>query len=288
VQNHSAKFKSFKFSTVVLRFAFLAFSLSGYQLQAACLALTLTAGCAYQAKNPSQESLLLESTKADFANWPDRIIEDSKDTFLKSDNMTALLLAGAASVAMHQSADKEIAEHFEKHSAFQGFADEALNVVGHPGTHLAGIALWYALSAEEQDECNTERAWTMLTAVSVTGLVTTGLKAIRDNERPNGRNWAWPSWHASSSFAVASVLDEFYGPKVGIPAYAAASLVAYRMMDAGDHWASDVVFGATLGWVVGHTIANKHKEPEVAGFRVLPYLMTDRCPAIGISLTKRF
>ncbi|HUS73652.1 MAG TPA: phosphatase PAP2 family protein, partial [Sedimentisphaerales bacterium] len=108
------------------------------------------------------------------------------------------------------------------------------------------------------------------------------------NETPNGKRWAWPSGHTSSSFTVAAVLDEFYGPKVGIPAYAVASVVAYRMMDTGDHWASDVVFGATLGWVVGHTIAGKHKKLEIAGFTVLPYMGNGDGPTAGISLVKQF
>ena len=129
----------------------------------------------------------------------------------------------------------------------------------------------------------------MITALSVTGLATTGLKAVRHNDTPNGKAWAWPSGHTSGSFTVASVLHEFYGLKIGIPAYAIASLVGYRMMDAGDHWASDVVFGATLGWVVGHTIAAKHKELEVAGFEILPYYTaTTDGPALGVSLAKRF
>jgi hypothetical protein len=231
----------------------------------------------------------LESAKADLARSPDRFLEASKDTFLRMDNITALLLAGGASVVMHNTdADKNIAENFERHHIFHGFADEGLNIIGDPATHYAVAGLWYAISAENRDEFNKQRALTMLTALSVTGVVTTGLKVIRDNETPNGQRWAWPSGHASSSFAVASVLDEFYGPKVGIPAYALASLVAYRMMDAGDHWGSDIVFGATLGWVVGHTIAGKHKKLEVAGFELLPYMTTGSDTATGICLVKRF
>ena len=111
---------------------------------------------------------------------------------------------------------------------------------------------------------------------------------FRSNDTPNGKRWAWPSGHTASSFTVASVLDEFYGPKVGIPAYVTAGLVGYRMMDTGDHWASDVVFGATLGWVVGHTVAGKHKKLEIAGFRVLPYLANTNSSAMGISLVKEF
>ena len=74
-----------------------------------------------------------------------------------------------------------------------------------------------------------------------------------------------------------------------LSAYIGASLVAYRMLGAGDHWASDVVFGATLGWVVGHTIAGKHKQLEIAGFNVLPYSGgTGRDRGFGVLLMKRF
>jgi hypothetical protein len=264
-----------------------------------CGSLILSAGCVTQIEQASQESLLgphkagtlfLESAKTDLLGLPCRIIEDSKDTFFRVDNISALLLAGGAHIAMDQSsADRDIADHLEDHAVFQGFADESLNVLGSPVTHLVAAGLWYALSAEKQYEVGKERAWTMTTALSVTGLVTVGLKAIRDNDTPNGKMWAWPSGHTSSSFTVASVLHEFYGLKVGIPAYAVASLVAYRMMDTGDHWASDVVFGATLGWVVGHTVAAKHKKLEVAGFQILPYYAaTGDGPAIGVSLLKQF
>ncbi len=237
----------------------------------------------------SAASSLIESTAGDFANWPSRILEDSKESFLRADNLTALLLAGGASVAMHNSdADKNLAEHFGKHRVLHGFADEGLNVIGHPWTQLGVSSLWYAISKKNQDEFNKERAKAMITALSVTGVMTISLKAIRDNDSPNGRRWAWPSAHTSSSFTVASMLDEFYGPKVGIPAYALASLVGYRMADTGDHWASDVIFGATLGWVVGRTFASRHKELEVAGFKVLPFTGNANGPVMGVSLVKQF
>jgi membrane-associated phospholipid phosphatase len=128
----------------------------------------------------------------------------------------------------------------------------------------------------------------MRTALTINWLVTMGLKAARDNETPNGKDWAWPSGHTSSSFTVAAVLDEFYGPGVGIPAYAVATLVAYRMMDTGDHWGSDIVFGATLGWIVGHTVAGRDKELEIAGFEIVPLVTVTEKPMMGIGFVKRF
>jgi hypothetical protein len=253
--------------------------------------LIFVVGCTSQeqAEKPSQRSYFLESAKADAARFPGEVIQSSKDTFFNRNNITALLLAGGASIAMNNTdADKNIAENFERHHIFHGLVDESFNIIGSPETHFAATGFWYALSADEQDAFNKERAMTMMTALSITALTTVGLKAIRDNDTPNGKRWAWPSGHTSSSFTVASVLDEFYGPRVGIPAYALATLVAYRMMDTGDHWASDCVFGATLGWVVGHTVAGKHKELEIANFQVLPYMGGYDGLAMGVSLVRQF
>jgi membrane-associated phospholipid phosphatase len=230
-----------------------------------------------------------ETAKADLRVFPDRLKAETKATFLNGDNLAALTWAGFASVAMNNgNVDDDVADHFADHHTFGGFSDEALFLVGSPISHFAGTALWYVLSAEDQDDLSRERAVTMLTALTITGAVTGGLKAIRNNDQPDGQSWAWPSGHTSSSVAVASVLHEFYGLKVGLPAYGVAGLVAWRMMDDGDHWASDILFGATLGWVVGHTVARRHGAPEIGGFEVMPYCGNPYAPAVGIQLAKRF
>ena len=196
--------------------------------------------------------------------------------------------AGLASVAMNNSVDHDIARHFARYPTFHGFGDEAINVLGSPATHLPAAALWYVLSARDQDEVNQQRALTMLSALTLGGTVTVGLKYIRNNDRPNGKTLAWPSGHTCSSFTVASVLHESYGLKVGIPAYLGASVVAWRMMDVGDHWASDVVFGATLGLVVGHTVARHDRSLDVAGFQVMPYYGGPETAVTGVNFLRRF
>ena len=236
---------------------------------------------------------LFESAKRDFGNWPDRIWEDSIYTFTDNGNLMALLLAGGGSIAMHNtSADDTVARNMENTRTFDNnFFDEGLNIAGCPGIHFAATGIWYAIAHERGDQLNQDRAWTMMTALAITGMTTLGLKALRNNDTPNGKSWAWPSGHTSSSFAVASVLDEFYGPRIGIPAYAAASVIGWRMMDVGDHWASDVLFGATLGWVVGHSVAGKHKKVEIAGWRVTPYFgnyNVKEGTCMGFSLSKQF
>jgi hypothetical protein len=232
---------------------------------------------------------VLEAAIGDVNNWPQRIIQDSKESFLRADNLSILLLAGGASVALHSSgADEKVAENFDDNHIFHGFTDESLNIVGHPWTQFGASVLWYAVSRKNHDDFNKERAEAMVAALSVTNVMTFSLKAIRHNDSPNGKDWAWPSGHIASSFTVASMLDEFYGPEVGVPAYAFASLIAYRMMDSGDHWASDVVFGAALGWVVGHTFGAKQRQLEIAGFKVLPCTASNSGSVIGVNLVKRF
>lgn len=266
------------------------FDRNGFWMGAVSVCLLLAVGCTTQLENSPEKGDFFQAARVDLARLPANVIEDSNDTFLRKDNLAALLFAGGASIAIRNSyADREISENISNHRVFQGFADESLNVLGSPGTHFALTGLWYAISVDNQDDFNKQRAWTMMRALSVTGFTTISLKAILHDHTPNGQPWAWPSGHTSSSFTVASVLDEFYGPKVGIPAYALASLVAYRMLDTDDHWASDVVFGATLGWVVGHTIAGKHKQLEIAGFNVLPYSGgSGRNRGFGVLLVKQF
>lgn len=260
---------------------------SEISLRVFCCVLIFTAGCANQTQQVPEKSLFIESAKTDFAHLPKDVIAGAIDTISDTNNVIALMLAGGATVAMNQGYDKQIAGYFERHEIFHGFTDRGFKTLGNPGYHFAGAGIWYLLSAENQDDFNKSRAWTMITALSVNSLATVGLKAIRNDDTPFGNRWAWPSGHTSSSFTVASVLDEFYGHEVGYPAYAVASLVGLRMMDSEDHWGSDVVFGAVLGWVIGHTIARKHKKFEIANFEVNPYLNPES-GGMGLSLTKRF
>src|SRR5262249_45710980 len=57
--------------------------------------------------------------------------------------------------------------------------------------------------------------------------VTYGLKYTVDETRPNGGSHSFPSGHTSVSFCGAEFIRKRYGWELGIPAYAAASFVAY-------------------------------------------------------------
>jgi membrane-associated phospholipid phosphatase len=220
---------------------------------------------------------------------PARFLSDANETFTNPNNIIPLLAAGGASIVMHSSdADKNLNDNFQHHRAFDDTSDKFFDYAGNPGIHLGATGLWYLFSTGKENRVEQEKAWTMLSALAVTDATTFGLKAVVNNDRPNGRNLSWPSAHTASSFCVASVLDEYYGPQVGVPAYIGACFVGWRMMDSGDHWASDVLFGGTLGYIVGHSVAAKHKQLEIAGFKIEPMIDIGSRPSTGIALVKRF
>ena len=77
--------------------------------------------------------------------------------------------------------------------------------------------------------------------------VTYALKYAVNETRPNGGDQSFPSGHASISFASAEFIRKRYGWEYGLPAYAAASFVAYSRVEAGEHHPQDVAAGAAIG-----------------------------------------
>jgi hypothetical protein len=73
-----------------------------------------------------------------------------------------------------------------------------------------------------------------------------------DGSRQAG--FSFPSGHAATTFAAASVLQQHLGYKAGVPTYLIASYVAASRLHDNRHFASDVVFGAATGIVIGRSV----------------------------------
>jgi len=108
---------------------------------------------------------------------------------------------------------------------------------------------------------------------------TYAMKFAVDRTRPNGDPHSFPSGHASTSFTVATVLQEHFGWKVGVPAFAAAAYTGVERVADNQHWASDVVFGAALGVASGRTITIHLRHTKVSA---APVLMPG---GLGVTLT---
>jgi membrane-associated phospholipid phosphatase len=201
-------------------------------------------------------------------------------------NLVILAGAGGASIAVAQHQDEDTAEFFDENHHFgQGWRD-ALSFAGSPGTHFVLAGLWYTVGAVKQDDKTYEVGKTLIDALVINGLSTSLIKIVSNREGPNGEEQAFPSGHTSSSVTFATVMHEAYGPWVGVPLYGLSALVAMERLDDGEHWISDVVFGAALGLVVGHTVASG-RPPEVFGGQLAPYVNPENGIS-GIAWVKTF
>jgi undecaprenyl-diphosphatase len=67
---------------------------------------------------------------------------------------------------------------------------------------------------------------------------------------PPSSTHSFPSGHAATSFACATVLAH-YVPRLRVPLYALAALIAFSRVYNGMHYPTDVLAGAILGVLVG-------------------------------------
>ena len=106
-----------------------------------------------------------------------------------------------------------------------------------------------------------DAGFTGLAAMGFAGTLDLGLKLAFDRQFPYSRNstgafWgggrSFPSGHSATSFAwAAATAHRTHSTWVKVAAYALASGVAMSRYPAKKHFASDILVGATVGYVTG-------------------------------------
>lgn len=131
---------------------------------------------------------------------------------------------------------------------------------------MAGMFL-YGLSA--QKELPFQTAMMGVKSFVISTVLTRAIKYSFNRSRPNENQgsqfWggpfksfslSFPSGHSTGAFAIASVLATNYAHKKWIPiaSYTLATGVGLSRVWTKNHWASDVIFGALIGWSVGTVV----------------------------------
>ena len=130
------------------------------------------------------------------------------------------------------------------------------------------LLLWGVLAKSENKN---EKLRYASTAFVANGLLTYGLKFGIGRNRPNGKNKrSFPSGHTSNSFLTATIAQEIYGSKIGIPAYILAGVTGLSRIHDNEHYLSDVIFGAVLGMAVGRGFGQIYKQSPSPVIGVIP------------------
>jgi membrane-associated phospholipid phosphatase len=124
---------------------------------------------------------------------------------------------------------------------------------GESGVESAADVLQYALPASAFGLTlafdDLEGGHQLLRSSLSTLTATTALKYAVDAKRPNGGSHSFPSGHTAAAFSGASFIARRYGWRLGLPAYGAASFVAWSRVHTDDHHVEDVVAAAALAIV---------------------------------------
>jgi membrane-associated phospholipid phosphatase len=173
-------------------------------------------------------------------------------TFFSSDTakvLTVFALGGLTAHSFDRASVEDASERLSK-----GFANVG-NIAGQMYIQAgAGLAA-YAIGRATGNQRAASLGGDLIRAQVLTQLFVQGTKLAVGRQRPDGSDsMSFPSGHSASTFATATVLQQHFGWKVGVPAYTFAGFVAASRMASSKHYLSDVVLGAGIGIAAGRTV----------------------------------
>jgi membrane-associated phospholipid phosphatase len=148
----------------------------------------------------------------------------------------------------------------------------------------AGLAIGtYAIGKLTHDDEAIHMGSDFIRGQLLNGIFTEALKFGVNRTRPTGSNHSFPSGHTSATFTTAAILEAHFGWAVGAAAYAAGGFVGWCRIRDNQHFLTDVIVGAAVGIVSGHTVTAGHHRPRQV--QVMPSLTPDGGPAVLVIWT---
>jgi membrane-associated phospholipid phosphatase len=168
-----------------------------------------------------------------------------------------LAAGGALAVAVH-SEDPEINARLINKST-DGLW-KAGHILGSTEVMLAASTATYLIGRATGARRAQHLGMDEIEAAILSEAFTQGIKIAVRRDRPRqidgtqSHTYSFPSGHSMLTFAAATVLQQHLGYRAAIPTYAVASYVAMSRLHDNRHYASDVIFGAAMGVVVGRSV----------------------------------
>ena len=235
------------------------------------------------------ESIGLRSRMKLDSNYFKGIVSDARYALTsplrwdKNDWTTASIVAGVTGVFF--ALDEDIKEEVKKSRS--STTDDIANVFEPFGNSAIAFPVmmgFYFYGNFWENEKVERTALLAAESFLVTSLFTGALKVIMGRTRPfdgvsadefkgpTTSNNAFPSGHTSTAFAIATVVVNEYEhvPLIAPLSYGIATMTGYSRLNDNKHWASDVVFGAALGYFTSKTILKLHSNKKGRHFTIYP------------------
>ena len=204
------------------------------------------------------------------------------------ENLLFLGAAAGAAAAIRGGVDADVRRATSDHPQRLGEFGRAVGYLGNAEVQVPLLLASAWISQQDGDPNSLLMHRSLVDAYTLTGLGTLLVKGVTNTSRPsddwNGGQYGFPSFHAASSFTIATVIDEHLGPKAGLPAMGLAGLISYSRIDRRDHDLSDVLFGAAMGFLVGRSVARWHLHGD-GNVRLLPWNEAELDQADGADIT---
>jgi len=171
--------------------------------------------------------------------------------------------------------------------------DQAMPWVSKIGSSKCEIVIAFTLPLFGVSK---EASYTSIAATIGAEAITFALKGLINRPRPTGTHGRWnssfPSGHATSAYAMASVWGAAY-PSAKLPLYLIAALIAYSRVYNGRHYPMDVLAGAGIGYLCGRLAwryrryafpSGDHSSPAASQSSSLIPILT---LSLGLTTTRR-
>ena len=133
---------------------------------------------------------------------------------------------------------------------------------------VPSIALTYGIGVIAKDTRLKNMSLATLQSFIFAEVASAGIKVLTCRERPdaNSQSWLGPfatfestsfvSGHSTRAFALATTVASFYPEKkwIGIVSYSLATMTSLGRVISKEHWTSDVIVGAALGYFIGRGV----------------------------------
>lgn len=222
-----------------------------------------TAAVAQEEKHPEPQhtgfQALIRSTCADFAAFPRRT------------STWVILGIGAGAAALSHPVDDEVNGHIVSSRAVGRFFAPGKWIGAAPtqvgvsvGLYVVGRYIVPHAEGAPRTNKYSHMGFDLIRAQILSQAFIHGIKYAVRRDRPTGECCSFPSGHAATAFAAASVVERHFGYRGSLPALLIASYVATSRLHDNRHFLSDVVFGSAIGVATGWTIVGRHGRNEFA------------------------